>query len=93
MLTQKTLVQAVANNTGCTLKEATRSVQVVMETIKDEIAGGGEVHFNGLLSVKRQQRAARTYKVGGSQTVDKPAHERPVISLSLPLVKEATKDI
>lgn len=87
------LVKKVHQDTGLTWRQSETAVRSAIRAIRDNIANGGEVHLKGLLQVDRQNRKARTYTAMGSQKVEKPAHVRPKISLSAPLVKEATVEV
>lgn len=90
----KELIKVVHEETGLTYRESERAVRSVIGQVKEAVAGGDEVNLKGLLNIKRVHRNARVYKSGMTgSTVTKPAHTRPVISLSGPLVKEATREL
>lgn len=86
----KDLIAVVREETGKSHRDCELIVRTAIHEMREHIANGGELNLKGLLVVKRVERKARSYK---SMGVTKPAHVRPSIRLSAPLIKAATKEL
>lgn len=90
MLSTRDFVKKMYDETELTWSQAETAVRHFIGAMKSTIAEGEEITFQGLLTVRRADRAARVYRTGITGTTEKPAHNKPVIRLSPPLVKKAT---
>ena len=59
-MTKQEFVAEVANRSQLTVRDASKAVDAVLETITDTLKSGGEVAFIGFGKFTAQQRAART---------------------------------
>jgi len=59
-MTKNELAEQVASRTGLANSQARQAVEVALESISDELAGGGEVSLAGFGKFSVSQRAART---------------------------------
>lgn len=67
-------IDAVAEKSGLSKKDAKLSVDAVLDTITEALAKGDSVSFIGFGTFTVSQRAARTAKVPGTgQSVEVPA--------------------
>jgi DNA-binding protein HU-beta len=58
-MTKNELAEAVASKTGVSGSQARQAVEVVIESVSDELASGGEVSLAGFGKFSVSQRAAR----------------------------------
>jgi len=88
----KTLIRSVSEQTDLTHRQSEEAVRATLHSIREAIAEGQEIYLKGLLHVKRVHRKERVFFNPITPTPTKrPARTQPTISLSGPLVKEATQ--
>lgn len=72
------LAQQVAEKSGLNKAQATRAVDAVLNSIRDELSGGGEVRLTGFGNFVVTQTSARTGRNPRTkETIQIPAGKRP----------------
>lgn len=77
-MTKADIISEIARNTGIEKIAVSKTVEALMETIKDSLAGGENVYLRGFGSMVVKKRAEKTARnISKNTTIIIPEHNVP----------------
>jgi len=93
-MTKADIVNEISKNTGIEKLTVLRTVEALMETVKDSLIGGENVYLRGFGSFIVKKRAEKTARnISKNTTIIIPAHNIPSFKPAKTFVSKVKKSV